>query len=189
MGLARTLDKGRVQFAAAPGGMLNVGNYSGKEKDTLQGQVDLAIRYGLTDHTEFGFKLWLGGGIIDSKLSLLRTDGNSGVDVAIDPGLGLRLGNQVPFEGIIQLPVLIGFNFGGNQLVLAPKLVDEIALGGPEVGHTLLVGSSVGYAFKLGNSVRLMPEVTVMYPAFVNTSFSGASSVIVQGGLGLLIGG
>jgi hypothetical protein len=189
LGLARTLDKGRVQFAAAPGGMANVGNYSGKKKDTPYGQLDLAVRYGVTDHTELGLKLWLGGAVVDGKLSLLRSDGNSGIDVAIDPGLGIRLGNVAPVIGVVQLPVLIGFNFGGNQLVLAPKLVDEISLGSLQMGHTLLVGSSVGYAFKVGNNFRLMPEVTVMYPTLTNSSFSGASSVIVQGGVGLLFGG
>ena len=189
MGLARTLDKGRFQIAAAPAAVRNVGNYSGAQNDALQWQGDLAARFGITDHTELGLKLWLGGGVIDSKFSLLRSDGNSGVDVAIDPGVGIRFGSTVPWVGIVQLPVLIGINFGGSQLVLAPKLVDEISLGRQQTGHTLLVGSSVGYALKLGEGFRIMPEVTVMYPTLVNTGFSGASSVIVQGGIGLLIGG
>jgi hypothetical protein len=69
------------------------------------------------------------------------------------------------------LPVLVGLKTGeGSQLVvgLRPTWLYYPRVDGPSEPYraesTFALGGSVGYAFRVGSRVRLMPEVAVQLP-------------------------
>ncbi len=202
MGTATTIEKGSVQAFVAPEAEM-VGSETGKP-GTLP-QLEAGLRYGLTERVEIGSKVWGLGAGLDSKIQLLRSvSRDSGIDLAIDPGLSyvnVGLAGLVPTTRVVSfyLPVLVGMNFeGGHQLVGGARLVEQIAWseGGqvPSTRQILWSGASLGFAFKISDGFRLMPEVAVALP-LVNTALDGSDAksmrgtFFLQGGLALLFGG
>jgi len=209
MGTARTLPVGKTQFVVSPqAAYTKHWSIAGLDQgtDVVFPQFELGIHHGVTDDVEVGAKGWILGFELDTKVQLLRSQSeSSGIDLAIDPGigyLGFTQGQSLATTSLtasqnslsFYLPLLVGFNFaGGNQLVLGPKIIDQVILPSSETGagNVLWGGASLGYAWKVGN-FRLLPEVTVVYPMSVaqkpgaTFSFSG---IAVQGGVGLLFGG
>jgi len=193
MGMARPLKPGSMQIVIAPegeGGTLN--GPTGQATGFLP-QGELALRYGVNDIFELGAKIWLIGAALEGKLGLLRSP-------TMDGGIDLSVGASLSYLGItsstgtlslstISVPLLVGINFGGHQLVLAPKVVDVIGSGPTGIAHQLNVGTSVGLALKLGPEFRLLPEISVIYPA-AGQFFGGIlEPPIVQLALGLMFGG
>ena len=209
MGTARTLPVGKTQFVVSPqAAYTKHWSIAGldTQTDVVFPQFELGIHHGVTDDVEVGAKIWVLGFEVDTKLQLLRsTSEDYGLDLAIDPGIGyLGFAQQQSVGGIslttsqnsisFYLPLLVGFNFaGGSQLILGPKLIDQVVLPSSDTGsgNVLWGGASLGYAWRVGN-FRLLPEVTVVYPMSVvqkpgaTFSFGG---IAVQGGVGLLFGG
>ena len=197
LGLARTLDQGEVQVAISPGssGLALAAN------DTTgllaAPQIEVAARYGVTDSFELGAKAWVVGAAIDGKFSLIRSNGENGLDLAINPGFGYLSVSASTSSGAasnvgtlsIYLPLLIGLNFGGHQLVLGPKVIDQIYFAGSASQNLILVGSSIGFALKLGDNFRLLPELSVAYPLGVDTTAVGATGLAYQANLVFLFGG
>jgi hypothetical protein len=209
MGTARTLPEGKTQIFVSPQvAYTRQWNIAGLEPQTnvVYPQFELGIHHGVNESVEVGAKLWLLGFEIDSKVQLHRSPSeDEGIDVAVDPGMGYMAFYQEQSAGTtsisasqntisLYLPVLVGFNFkGGSQLILGPKLIDQIILPSSTTGagNVLWGGASLGYAWKVGN-FRLLPEVSVVYPMGV-VQKSGATfsfgGIAVQGGVGLLFGG
>lgn len=209
MGTARTLPVGKTQFVVSPqAGYTKEWSIAGLDRrtDVVYPQFELGIHHGVTDDVEVGVKAWILGFEVDTKLQLLRSQSDSsGIDLAIDPGIGYLGFTQAQTTSATSLtasqnslsfylPLLVGFNFpDGNQLVLGPKLIDQVILPSSDTGagNVLWGGASLGYAWRIGN-FRLLPEVTVVYPMSVvqkpgaTFNFSG---IAVQGGIGLLFGG
>jgi hypothetical protein len=200
LGLARTLDQGQGQFALSPG-LTNVA-WAGTNSSLSVPQIEVAVRYGITDNFEVGAKAWFLGAQIEGKVGLLRSNGESGVDLALNPalsylGTSFSSGGTTANAGVttISLPLLAGFNFAGHQLMIGPKLVDQIYYAGAEssgtgaavTGNVLFAGSSFGFALKLSNSFRVMPEVSVLYP--VANSTGAAFNPMFQVGVGFIFGG
>lgn len=201
MGTARTIREGTTQFFVAPEVVYvkeyNIGG-TGLEPSVTYMQFELGARHGVSESVEVGGKVWQLGFEIDTKLQLVRSQAeSSGVDLAIDPGIGYLTFGSTNGGGNVSaihlyLPLLVGFNLGGgSQLVVGPKGVGQFFAGGGSSGTVIWAGSSLGLALKIGRSFRLLPEVSVMYPVSVgglsaDLAFQG---VAVQGGLGLLFGG
>lgn len=209
MGTARTLPPGNTQLVVSPqAAYTKRWSIAGLEQrtDVVFPQLELGIHHGVTENVEVGAKIWVLGFEVDTKLQLGRSQSDSsGIDIAIDPGigyLGFTQGQGIGTTSLttsqnslsLYLPLLVGFNFaGGNQLVLGPKIIEQIILPSSQTGagNVLWGGASVGYAWRFGN-FQLLPEVTVVYPMSVvqkpgaTFSFSG---IAVQGGVGLLFGG
>ena len=209
MGTARTLPVGKTQLVVSPqAAYTKHWSIAGLDQgtDVVFPQFELGIHHGVTEDVEVGAKVWVLGFEVDTKLQLGRSrSDSSGVDIAIDPGigyLGFTQGQSLATSSLTSsqnslsfyLPLLVGFNFaGGNQLVLAPKIIDQVILPSSDTGagNVLWGGASLGYAWRVGN-FQLLPEVTVVYPMSVvqklgsTFSFSG---IAVQGGVGLLFGG
>lgn len=186
-GLARPLRKGSMQTVVVPEAQ---GVASGL---TLAWpQTEFGLRYGVTDSFELGFKAWLFGLALEGKFGLLESPTmDSGVDLSLYPSLSyMGIGGAGLLT--ISVPLLIGINVGGNQLVLAPKLVDHLGIAGG-VANLVNVGVSVGYAIKLGDELRIMPELTAMYPlayqAGSSVGVGGFPGAIVQLGVGFMFGG
>jgi len=209
MGTARTVPVSKTQFVFSPqAAYTKEWSIAGLDRrsDVVFPQFELGIHHGVTEDIEVGAKAWILGFVVDTKLQLLRSPSDSsGIDLAIDPGigyLGFTQGQSLGTTSLtasqnslsFYLPLLVGFNFaGGSQLILGPKLIDQIILPSSDTGagNVLWGGASLGYAWKVGN-FRLLPEVTVVYPMSV-VQKTGAtfnfSGIAVQGGIGLLFGG
>ena len=196
-GMARTLNQGSMQGFVSPG------------FDVLGGltvpQVEVGGRYGVTDHIEFGAKAWFFGASLDGKFALLRAPSmQGGVDLSLNPSVayfGLGVSGTDGNTGnlgllTVQLPVLVGVNFSGHQLMIGPKLVGHVGSGeaasglgvSTNAGQLVGVGSSLGVAFKLGEEFRLMPEITYVRYVWANGG-DPAGAFFIQGGLNVLFGG
>jgi hypothetical protein len=202
MGTARTLPKGKSQFFLAPGGMV-LRDFQRNSSGTFDSfglpTVEFGGRFGVTDDAEVGGKLWLTGAEIDTKFALARAESpEAGLDLALAPAVSVypfTVGDTSATYAWVHLPLLIGFNTGGgSQLVLGPRMSGMIIGGAGERITAIWLGGSVGWAIKLGDGFRLLPEVSIAYPATVWSGGSSTTSLdpkgaMIQGSLGFLFGG
>ncbi len=178
---ANTLGKGGLQVGVEPA-VEYLGGYDGGGSRYLP-RIDMAVRYGATDNIDVGGKV--GGSFLELNAKFQLTDpANTGVVLSLAPsvgGLGLSAGGNSLGAFSFKLPLLIGFGFGdGNQVVFGPNVQDLVLYAGTngtstDVQNEVGVGASVGVAFRVSNSLRLMPAfggmvplvnaVDVLYPA------------------------
>lgn len=215
-GLARTLNRGAVQgWASLEGGGIlapvPMASTGGVPASTLEGtgypMVQGGVRFGASDHVELGGRIGLSGIGIEGKFALARSPTmDTGINVSIAPQVGffgITLGGI--FGGVLsaQLPVLIGIDFGGHELVLGPKLHNQLYFFGANAGvgssnitvDLLSAGASVGFAINAG-PVRIVPEVSFIVPFFASGAVTGAPTVsgvgvggfIFQFGFAMLFG-
>lgn len=196
LGLARPLKKGSTQIVIAPEYENATFVLNGTAFPVTLPQGELAVSYGVSDNFELGAKAWFFGAELNGKFGLIQSPTmDSGMDLAFSPGLsyvGIGAGGGSVNLLTVSLPLQVGLNFGGNQLVLSPKVIDYLLVSGG-AGNLVVAGGSVGLALKLGDELRLMPQVTAMYPLLA-ASGSGAGTtgfqgVLLQGGISLLFGG
>jgi hypothetical protein len=202
MGTARTLPKGKGQFFVAPGATV-LQDFQQQDDGSYQSfglpSIEFGGRYGVTDRVEVGAKVWMVGVEIDSKFQLARSETpEAGVDVALAPGISVypfRSGDTDATYAYLHLPLLVGINAGGSQLVLGPRVSDLIIRGGGQDLNVVMLGGSLGYAWKIGDGFRLLPEVSMAYP--IHVTENGTSSTLslepkgamIQASLGFLFGG
>jgi hypothetical protein len=174
-------------------------------------QIEAGVRVGLGHGWDLGAKAWLLGFEVDGKYELLNSGGNI---LSFGPGVGYFGANSsnTGSSGSLNIvtfyvPLYYGLKLGEHELVISPKAIDQLILGNgtdsggntSSSGNVLWVGGSVGIALKVGQSFRLVPEISVMYPAAISgttVSATGSSSsgtvsggaVMVQGGVGFLFG-
>ena len=143
---------------------------------------NLAIswRHGLSDTIDLGFRLGVGGGELLSKFVLAGGLGEPTMAFAPTVGVYVLPGEETAVTGVAQVPLLIGLPLGANELVLSPKV--EL-VGSPGARGGLLYGMGAGYAVRVSSSFRVLPEITVLYPA------GGGNEPLAQAGVGLLFGG
>lgn len=200
MGTARTVKRDTTQVWVAPEFMgMTVDSGDGNETFSVP-QFEIGMRRGVTDTVDIGAKLWLLGMAVDGKFQLLRSPtGDSGIDLAISPGLGWLGFNDGDGDGFNvvtgYLSVPVGFNLpGGSQFVLTPKAIYQHYMARSDSSSDsvgiFFVGGSAGFAWKLG-TMYILPEVSVMQPAAqgsVTDSPVYYDGVVFQGGIGLLFG-
>lgn len=212
MGLARTLNKGAVQgWVAAEGGGIIVPSTTsttGGGAGTGYPMVEGGVRVGASDHVELGARLGFNGLGLEGKFALVRSPTmDSGINLSLNPMVGffgLSVGSAFIGNVSFQLPVLIGIDFAGHELVFGPRIYDQLYFGGVSTGGTnssallniLSAGGSIGVAFKVG-PVRILPEVSVLVPFLATGAVSGGGSAgtgvgvggfVFQAGLGFLFG-
>jgi len=187
LGSARTLDKGKTQFAAglSSSGSVFTRTPMNGQPFNIAPQPELAVRHGVSDRVELGGRLWGTGLQADAKVALLRGPGDVGFDVSVAPSLGViwAPGENVVPSIPVQAAVLGGYRFGAGEVTLGLRLFDQIVFYEGAVNQ-FWGGANLGVALKLTDTVRLMPEVAVLVPfrTVVN-------EVAFQGGLGVLFGG
>jgi hypothetical protein len=206
MGTARTLPEKKGQFYIAPGYM----QLSSFQRDTAANKsvsigfptVEFGGRYGITDRFELGGKAWFFGAELDAKLALLRSERlDSGVNVSLAPGLSYMnftsggTGSTHASYAWFHLPLLIGFaTGGGGELTVGPRVSDMLVSSNGNTVNVVWLGGSLGYAIRIGEGMRVLPEVTFSYPA--SASAGGVTvteltpkGAAIQVNLGLLFGG
>lgn len=212
MGLARTLNAGKVQGWVAPEGAGVVAVQGSSSVGVGYPNIEGGVRVGLTDHFELGGKLGLSGITVDGKIGLIRSASmDQGFNLSIDPGIGfIGFGTGASAGGAsggafigtvsFHLPVLFGIDFAGHELVIGPRLSDQFVFSGSgsssATANFFAVGGSVGFAIRLGRSFRILPEVAVSVPVVASAGISGLGAVsgagfggfLIQGGIGFLFG-
>jgi hypothetical protein len=204
---ADTLGSGKFQFGIEPG----VGGAAVISDDVGGGSiyyphVDLSARYGVSDSVDLGVRF--GSSLVELQSKFLLTDPRDpGKAISLAPSVsGVFLGSGDSDSSIsyvnVALPLLVGFKTsGGSEFVLGPRVtgtrLSGSALEDNAAVNILSVGASVGYALRVTEGFRLMPEVGVSVPVLgeVNTSqsdsevASGFGGGFVQFKLGFLFGG
>ncbi|WP_147332677.1 hypothetical protein [Archangium gephyra] len=183
-GMARTVDPGELQVSVSGGIQGNVGYIP---------QGELAVRYGVSERVDVGARLFLPGVEVDTRVALLRSPSlKSGVDVTLAPSLAFVVPITSASSALVfpSLPLLVGVNLNGSQLVLGPRVGYVINTGQPPTSQTFannfVVGSSLGLAIPVGQAFRVVPEVSLLHR--VGTTF-GSSTTALHGGVGLIFGG
>lgn len=198
---ADTLGAGKFQFALEPGvgGAAVISDENGSG-GLYYPHVDLAARYGVTDRVDLGVRF--GSSLVELQSKFLLTSPDD-VDKAISLApsvMGVFLGSDEDPDAVsymnLTLPVLVGFKTsGGSELVLGPRITGTRLSAGDESVNILSAGASVGYALRVTEGFRLMPEVGVSVPLLGEVDFGGDSEVasgfgggFVQFKLGFLFG-
>ncbi|MSP90822.1 MAG: hypothetical protein EXR79_03305 [Myxococcales bacterium] len=200
--LARTTSRGETATAMAAG--VQLFSVSGKRQRVPQFEV--GGRYGLTDKIDVGARVWLPYWELDVKVQLARSaTPTEGWDVAVAPGVGYLGGIPGDREGsgaylhtaALSTTLYVGKNFAsGSQLIVAPRAVDFVMAGYAEAAgaiNLLYAGGSIGYAWKVSKTVRLVPQVSALFN--VVGSLADFGTVVGLGGmhgqasLGVMFGG
>lgn len=203
MGTARTLEKGKGQFYVALGGTSLQSfetNSAGNTESIGLPSFELGGRYGVADGVEMGGKIFPVGAELNAKIALVRPETPAGLNVSIGPAVSaypFTSGDNSVLLAWLHLPVLCGFNFGGSELVIAPRISDLILSDGANSINTVFLGGSLGFAFKVSDGFRILPEVSFASPVWYAVTASGGTSsdridprgAIVQANLGFVLGG
>lgn len=166
-----------------------------------------ALRYGLAERVDLGLRWGANGLDVLGKVQLTPKSLDA-VVVSVVPSMG---GVIVPTEhgtiGMLdmQLGMLVGLKVGErSQAVFGPKVQSWQAQGsasGVDVtGNYVAVGGSAGFAFPVGRSVRLLPEIALALPIswklravreeeiFQTTELPAGQAMMAQAGVAVLFG-
>lgn len=194
---ANTLGQGNVQVGIEPGVIGGAGGGAA----AVGPSFDVSARGGISDKTDLGGRI--GTGRYDIHMKTMFTDPESGgVVISLAPattffGAGGTGGGG--FLWTVNLPVLIGIPTGKSQIVLGPRLINVLTIGGAGGAsgtvNVLSAGSSFGYALSLGDKFGMIPEFTIAVPVVGSAANGGESGSAALGGgllfsfkLGFLIG-
>jgi hypothetical protein len=203
MGTARTIEKGKGQFYVALGG-ISLQDWetdsSGSSNSIGLPSFELGGRYGVADGVEVGGKIFPIGAELNAKVALIRPETPAGLNLSVGPAASVypfTTGGDTFTMAWLHLPLLVGMNMGGSELVVAPRISDLIITGGGDGINTVFAGGSLGFAWKVTDGFRILPEVSISTPIFyaVKAGSTTASDTlnpqgaIVQANVGILLGG
>jgi hypothetical protein len=204
---ADTLGEGKFQFAFEPGlqgtGILSESSAEASANDIdfddddgdgsdLEGiiypHIDFALRYGVSERVDLGVRFGSSLAELQAKI-LLTQPGDPDLAISLAPSLsGVYFGTGDEDVGYtnLALPLLIGFKTdGGSEFVLGPRVIGTRVSGG--IGNdsgsinVLSVGASVGFALRVANGFRLMPEVAFSVPVVGSVNSSSSDSEVISG--------
>ena len=202
---ASNMPEGGSQFTVAQG----VTRYQRSGGEPLWApQVELGGRYAVSDRVEVGGKVWLPGVQLDCKVGLVGlgaadSPSTGRFHVALDPTLGYLGGFSGTPDGgnvlhiiTLSVPVLLGWEFGPHELVVAPRVVDQIWTGSGAddmTANVVSLGTSVGFAWQPLPGFRVIPEVSlgviVLQTLSDFGSHLGTNGSIFQANLAFVFGG
>jgi hypothetical protein len=198
---ADTLGKGNFQFAVEPG-VWGAAAIAEDVDGFLLPHVDFTARYGVSDTVDIGARF--GSSLLELQSKFLLTDpSDTGKAISLAPsvaGIFVGAGEGVGGYANVQIPLLIGLKTsGGSEFVLGPRIADSIFFGsggdGGGIANILSVGASIGYAARVGEGFRIMPEVALLVPVVGTVSANGESDAaagftggLLQFKVGLLFG-
>jgi hypothetical protein len=204
MGTARTMPKGKGQFYFATGAMA----LTSFQKDEATGEVDnftfpsfeVGGRYAVSDGVEVGGKVWPLGAELNTKFGLVRSSTqDAGINLAIAPAASVYAFSAGSSETATYLwlhaPLLVGIAVpGGSELTFGPRVSDMLVTSGGDRLNVVFLGASLGYAWKVGDGFRILPEITFTYPVSASVGGSNVTNfepqgAIIQANIGFLMGG
>ncbi|WP_225412509.1 hypothetical protein [Stigmatella hybrida] len=204
---ADTLGEGQFQFAFEPGiqgtGIVSESSSEVSASDidfdddddddsgfagVAYPHIDFALRYGVSERVDLGVRFGFSLAELQAKI-LLTQPGDPDLAISLAPALsGVYFGTGDEDVGYtnLALPLLIGFKTdGGSEFVLGPRVSGARVSGG--IGNAsgsinvLSVGGSVGFALRVANGFRLMPEVAFSVPVVGSVNSSESDSEIISG--------
>ena len=139
--------------------------------------ANVALRVGVSERVDLGFRLGTWAYEVQSKWLLTREGASTPVSLA--PSF-MVLSGADPFDnsageadqvglGFLRVPVLVGVPVGEHQLVLGPgvNLIGGVGEGAPSLAVEPRL--SIGFSAQLAPGVRLHPEVAAGFGAFTTT--------------------
>jgi len=163
-------------------------------KNNVGPNVEIGLRYGLSEIVDVGLKANVFGGEVNSRVLLV---GQPGFDLAIIPGLGftggeLTSGHAQAVVATASLPVIAGFQMGDYVLVFGTKAYAHWALADATEttngvtttypGELILYpGGVVGFLFPIRENFALFPELNVLFPYL--TDEAKFARPVLQGGV------
>lgn len=194
---ARPIDQGTVQVGLEPG-------LWGIQDRGWVPTANISARYGVSRRMDLGARFGAGGLGVTGKFALTDPwDDRLVVSVAPSVGgFGLGVLGVGTRSYHAQVPLIVGVGIrGGHELVLAPKLAGWTISGSAGVarGRSMIVGAggTVGLSLRVGNGVRILPEIGMVQPIAGRTSGkilwwqvdTRAGIPIYQATVGILLGG
>jgi hypothetical protein len=184
MQTAETVGRGRVQMGLEPS-VWQVG-VEGAGSLALP-SVGVSARVGITDTVDIGGRIGSSGPEVMAKVQVTdpeRTD----LAVSVAPSVaafGIGVSGVSTTYVAVQVPVLVGLAVGPHQVVLGPKVhvsssfarVSDSTASAQLVG----IGSSFGFAARLGPRITLLPEVALVKPVYVSGSIDGSTGDLLGG--------
>lgn len=186
---ARTNGQGNFQFGIEPG---VVGAVTGGGS-AFGPAVNFAGRYGVSDRVDVGGRL--GTGVYEVQVKAMVSDPAAADDMAISvaPSTTLFAGSVGGVGGLYlreHVPVLFGLpTGGGSEFTFGPSATLNMVGGGGGGGSAsatvLSLGGQVGYAARLGDNFRLVPQFDLSVPV---AALAGATGAGTDGGVGVGVG-
>lgn len=204
MGTARTMPKGKGQLYFATGA-ITMADFqrdatTGADSSFTLPSFEVGGRYAVTDGVEVGGKVWPLGAELNGKFALARSPTpDAGLNLAIAPAASVYAfsagSSQAATYAWLHAPLLLGLSVpGGSELTIGPRASAMLVRAGGDSLTVIWLGGSLGYAWKVGDGFRILPEVTFSYPAHASTPTSSVTDLdprgaIVQVNVGFLLGG
>jgi len=187
---ARTNGQGNFQFGIEPGAIVGVGGGGSAAGPA----VNFAGRYGVTDRIDVGGRLGTSLYEIQVKAMLSDPAATDSMAISIAPStmiFAIGAGGASAFIADTRVPLLFGLpTGGGSEFTFGPSLRPTFVGGGgggASAGGLLLsAGGQVGYAARLADNFRLVPQLDVSVPVLGAAAASGgdASASGVDAGIG-----
>lgn len=193
---AETLGQGAWELGIEPSMW---GAVSG-EGSALYPHAGVSGRVGVTEGVDLGGRVGSSGVEFTTKFALSKPGATMPISLAPSfGGMAISAAGSSVSVLALHVPLLFGIKTGENELVLGPKLhvySFGASTGGEAAGGALWsLGGSLGYALRLGPTVRLIPELAFAVPTLA-TGTDGAEAAVgitdgalLQIGLGIVIGG
>lgn len=180
---AETAGKDNFQFAIEPGVL---GVEAGGGGGAFVPSINISGRYGVTDRFDLGGRI--GSTLIEVQGKYMFTEpAEDEIQVSIAPHIGgLAAGGSGAAAGFfwIKSPVLIDIPVGSSDLVLGPgpRIVGVASGGGGDSAGGVIfgLGTSIGYAARVGERARIMPEFAFDVP-IVAAGAAGGETASVGG--------
>lgn len=165
--------------------------------------ANVSARFGVSDKVDIGGRFGTSLLEVHGKFMFTDPQDEQAIQAAFAPQLGgLFLGGGGSGGGYFWLtaPVLVDVPVKRSAFVFGPRtqIIGVVASGGGEGGGGLIlnVGSSVGFAGRVSDNVRLLPEFSAVVPVVAGVSTTGGGGADFIGGgmlytftFGILIGG
>jgi hypothetical protein len=202
LGRATTLAPGVAQFTPALElSLVSVKNESSQGTSAPWVLLGVGYHRGVSERVQLGARIWGFGwpnylttlGVaFDAKFQLYRGEK---WHVALAPSLkyhAVALADSPWNIFALEIPLLLGFNFGKHQLVFGLRATDTFLTGrGTNAINALWVGAHMGVSWRVHRSAELMPEIGLLYsPVPFNGETADANrngASIIHVGLGVSI--
>lgn len=181
---AETAGKDNFQFTFEPGVM----GIAASGTSTTLPSFNIAARYGIDERVDIGGRF--GTNLLEVNAKFMVTEVSPDeLQIAVAPHLGgFALSADGATAGIVWLrvPVLFDIPVGQSDVVIGPtgRLITLFGGDGGGSGAVTIfdLGTSVGYAARVGNRARIIPEVGFGYPIVGAAAAGGDSAFGAIGG-------
>jgi len=185
---AETSGQDNFQFAFEPGVTGVAASADGGGGGVAGPSFNLSARYGVSDKVDIGGRF--GTTLIELSVKAMVTEVNPDeLQISIAPhvgGLAVGAGGEGGGFLWVRVPVLFDVPIGQSDLVIGPTARVTTLFGGGAGGVFIDAGSSLGYAARVGDRSRIIPEIGFSIPLLAGAADGQGNSGAIGLGNGLL---